>query len=1263
MNVNKFYKTAMTAQPEYINHSDREGDPIGIDESKGVLQSSLNEWQTNLNPTKWTLGVVVWTENRYVQIINNNQSNQDNKNQDNKNLIQYDFPFVSGVSQLWTTEQGYIQEKLWDNAVKARIYCIRHGMSVEEKNKIKLQTAETELCEDAKKQYKENAEKLKRLWVKGENSYLLYCEETDDGKIVVRIAESAELIAQGIWIPPERILRTMIWLDTTDKDDDVANRRISITKSISIDFAAQLLAKLWNNTVWDINIICIIHKSNIEGIQEGIFQNKEDIESHLPKMDEIKTGEITCIDIDRVWQPLNYKRRFDVLRIDEWNYESILNILKWEEELQSIIHHYKTWKIQILEVQNYVNAYFQWNPEYFSRFLIDKNSSSEMKVFCLASLIKQQDYKSIENYYLSGECTSLSIEEKKIFLKNIKKPEVMKILRRLFVCRGKLWNEEEVEIFKWQAELYALLKQWRLAYTTATWLQYNSLDPLIKNGSENAVLGRKLYYEEEDKDTNPDTKKEQGKKIIVQRNFDPDMFHKDWKYSKFIIRAHVGEGKSIYLSELAKQFSLEQDKEVKFVIAKSLNEEDIKEVFSNNQTIVCIDALDEANEEIRKRIKEEFRNFEGRCIVSTRHSELLPPDDKSCVLNFNPIDSTKYIDSRFGEDTTNATKVKEWIGKHGLSSEVKGNPLLLNLIVILAKATKDDKKWMGQYKILEYYKIRTKSDLYESIVRFVLAKHNKYMKNQNCTNNDLSRWMEQLGNYAYRKFSPTDSNQVTSNDTDDFDTHLSILFKSETDGSYEFIHKSFYEFFLARHLANKKNGVEEIYYLRDNSNESWNAWREFRPITMFYGEILINQERWDELECFLWENGILKNDDIFGENFFIGLEILSRTQNDRLILSVRELFVAIVNWYVSKVDRVMKLKWATEVMKRCNFTDSTGVIEYIVWAIKWYLLYEKKTSENYIPLARIDDKESIDICCNECINIIKNMWGRNIRGIIERRKAEDLILQLVEIWSEYSYRQLIKIWFLLIEVNESKMSMIIFKKILKTDYSKIAEHICLTLMEHGEFESSIELIIEIMNRWNLWDYILVIEYLEILQNIIQEKGIYSEIWRALYSTVCISLSWFYDEKEEFLKNPWKEILSSKIYTIIETVGDLELNTWKWKIIRIKDEWDRIWELKNSLEFRLQFQLENTEVFNKWNWEIACENIEIQDNNSVGKCLFYLYLELANRNKIWRLYEITWLLSIDLWWDEWEKFLHKQLSSLPLEKILIWFLYIYTKNTE
>lgn len=68
-------------------------------------------------------------------------------------------------------------------------------------------------------------------------------------------------------------------------------------------------------------------------------------------------------------------------------------------------------------------------------------------------------------------------------------------------------------------------------------------------------------------------------------------------------------------------------------------------------------------------------------------------------------------------------KVKEWIRNQGLANEIKGNPLLLNLITLLASATEDEKNWMDDYHIFPLDKIQTKADLYESVVRFVLAKH------------------------------------------------------------------------------------------------------------------------------------------------------------------------------------------------------------------------------------------------------------------------------------------------------------------------------------------------------------------------------------------------------------------------------------------------------------------------------------------------------------------------------------------------------------
>lgn len=67
------------------------------------------------------------------------------------------------------------------------------------------------------------------------------------------------------------------------------------------------------------------------------------------------------------------------------------------------------------------------------------------------------------------------------------------------------------------------------------------------------------------------------------------------------------------------------------------------------------------------------------------------------TIHFYPLNPNVYIDSRFSDDQTQATKVKKWLNTQGLATEVKGNPLLLNLIVLLASATEEDKVWMKNY--------------------------------------------------------------------------------------------------------------------------------------------------------------------------------------------------------------------------------------------------------------------------------------------------------------------------------------------------------------------------------------------------------------------------------------------------------------------------------------------------------------------------------------------------------------------------------------
>lgn len=94
----------------------------------------------------------------------------------------------------------------------------------------------------------------------------------------------------------------------------------------------------------------------------------------------------------------------------------------------------------------------------------------------------------------------------------------------------------------------------------------------------------------------------------------------------------------------------------------------------------------------------------------------------------------------------------------------------------------------------------------ERISRFILTKHAKDGKGQDFTEEDLEEWMRKLGLYAYEK--QCGVGQSKRNPT--FDAHLALLFKEGEDGKYDFVHASFYEHFLSRHLADSENSAKII---------------------------------------------------------------------------------------------------------------------------------------------------------------------------------------------------------------------------------------------------------------------------------------------------------------------------------------------------------------------------------------------------------------------------------------------------------------------
>lgn len=558
-------------------------------------------------------------------------------------------------------------------------------------------------------------------------------------------------------------------------------------------------------------------------------------------------------DIDKNGNPINN----DDIPITPSNYRAICEFFSIEKG-----------DLTLVQIQNGLNNFLRelkktQEIEYFSlleRFLY--SIQGDLREYAIKELIKNENIKTIEIYLFSEERGHLSEKEKEIILRNLNTSEKIKsLIQRHFVSYPELWEDSRTQMEKYFGkEKCTLLETNQETYREILKFQKkHSLDEMIQNQEVGSILARRVY-----------SWQEKEKKYIWSQ----EILKNKWKY---ILRAHVWQWKSFWLTEFTKWATFWNEKVI-FLKAKEFwsNNKRIDEIFEQAERewiILCIDGIDEITTDNKEYIKNKLYAFQGMCVITARESEYPEKNTNFTTLMLEPMDADEFLESRFKWNEAKLQEIYSLLEKNHLEHEIKSNPLLLTLVVLLAKMDSENTKiYQEKYGIKSLYDIQNKSDLYESVVRFILAKHTKELKVQNYDpDKDLSRWMDQLSEYAFNIF--LGNSEKTYNKT--YDIHLGILFRKTQENEYDFIHKSFYEYFLARYLSKIDNGNDYIYNLRDEKRSgNWNDWRESRTFVLFYAEKLVEYEKMDTLERFLEKNGLLKHDDIFGENFFMGLEIL-----------------------------------------------------------------------------------------------------------------------------------------------------------------------------------------------------------------------------------------------------------------------------------------------------------------------------------------------------------------------------------------------------
>ncbi len=457
----------------------------------------------------------------------------------------------------------------------------------------------------------------------------------------------------------------------------------------------------------------------------------------------------------------------------------------------------------IIDFQNKLNVCFiKWIYRY-DTFLVSDNP--DLRTFCLANLIKNKEYSSIEKYYLSDACTGLFPEEKELFLQNVgNKKDIKSIFQKLFIVCKNLWSDSDKILIDryFESEFYEILKSNRDVFEKAAdFQQSHSVDEMIQDNLPEAIRPRNTYYLELNDKEDFIWWDESNKIKEITVDF-KDMLQ-SWK--KYLLRSHIWQGKSFWLTEFIK-YATSWDKEiVLFEASDFFNKRTsvIKKKFQEIEkrwAILCIDAIDEIIEN-KEEIKQFISDFQWSCIITARPSEYPDRTTGFTTLSLRPMNTDDFLWSRFQGQEEKLDRVRKILEDNQLDREVEWNPLLLTFVVLLAKV--DEKKLKD---------IQSKADLYENVVRFILADHAKRIKKHIMVSEwELSAWMNDMWEYAYNIF----SNKPQKDSVSKFNSHLSVLFKNIKKNQYEFIHKSFYEFFLARHLAYTETGNEGVSKYRD----------------------------------------------------------------------------------------------------------------------------------------------------------------------------------------------------------------------------------------------------------------------------------------------------------------------------------------------------------------------------------------------------------------------------------------------------------------
>jgi len=952
-----------------------------------------------------------------------------------KNLQdQISLEFGSFSSNLTPDQQAEVDKYLWSQQVKSRVYFVRHGQSVEDEWTQNIQTSEAELTVDAKNQFNQITKDLKKKGLTSENTYMMYHNGTDDDPMV-RIIESAEIIQEWLAISSNRVSDRVKGLDTTDKDDLIQAWRSVVTAKDVVNFCKELSFKAWSveGNVWNINIVCVVHKSNIWAIRSYFFKEKNQPVDLWHGW--YQNGEIQ--EVDFTWETtklrkkgldwakaLNYRTNKTILSINSQNVDSvILDVLAEEEELKWYIDSFREWGLQIFELQNLVNVYFIKNSENNTELFENKDyllsDSHDLRVFCVANLVQKNKFNLVE-------------EKFKDLLNKEKEISVVKLVNSLFV----IFDEEQTEKF-----IDVLVED------DNVWSWLNSD---VKKKKLEFYLNYRKYTKYEIwklREKSLDERLKKWEDVIISLWFQWDKYKSmdellSWNWIT-LIEWEAGAGKSIKLLEIMEYLRPSDDNNL-FPVHISLwwkSLEEVKKDVKDQKNsllwewkynfVYLFDAMDEAK--YNKSIKEEFMEYvnwlEWKVILTSRLNNINNKESKwknEDLINIEKLE-LKILDTDQIEEFINnyLSKQQQQIWKKWKEKEfIKGiekNPLMLSIICELIISWED----------LEI--IKTKSDLYEKIVYSRLWKWEKSKKRNAIL--QIDKRIEFLTEIAYKSFvwgkkidKKLLENMIQGNDryreSVSFEDEkgdilidlecLNMIFRKNKAGDYSFIHESFREYFFF--LGYKENKEEWLQRLDKDLVDSGDLGYEVITLLSrvdedfaieFLGRLVElegfqNNRKSILYACrFLWDIGNIEIISILEK--IIELEWFKNNRK-AIVCSL-----AMIHWEIVKkawlkiLEKIIKMKWFHDNKKALDFCCK---IIWEIWEKEWL-----ETLEKFIEMEWFQNNENIiDKVCWAIRKIWEKEWLQLLEKIIAlewfKKNIKAMIKTIITIWKTWDKKWL-----------------------------------------------------------------------------------------------------------------------------------------------------------------------------------------------------------------------------------------------------------------